>query len=70
MLLAHATALLAKWEQRGNPPSQCEHLSQVASSVVLSTDGYVTSTYHCRECGEPIVRTYKSPIYSGMPPIE
>ena len=48
----------------------CEHLSQVASLVVLSEDGYVTSTYHCRECGEAIVRTYKAPTFSGMPPIE
>jgi recombinational DNA repair protein (RecF pathway) len=48
----------------------CEHLSQIASLVVLSEDGYVTSTYHCRECGEAIVRTYKSPTFSGMPPTE
>ena len=67
MTLVHATALHAKWEQRGDPPPHCDHLSQVASLVVLSTDGYVTSTYHCRECGEAIVRTYKSPTFSGMP---
>jgi len=36
--------------------------------VVLSKDGYVTSTYHCRECGDAIVRTYKSPTFSGMTP--
>jgi len=34
--------------------------------VVLSEDGYVTSTYHCRECGEAIVRTYKSPTFSEI----
>jgi hypothetical protein len=69
-LLVHATALHAKWEQRGNPPIRCEHLSQVASLVVLSTDGYVTSTYHCRECGEAIVRTYKSATFSHTPLID
>ena len=69
-LLVHATALLAKWEQRGDPPPHCEHLSQVASLVVLSQDGYVTSTYHCRECGEAIVRTYKSETSSNLPPID
>ena len=66
-LWGHATAFQAKWEQGGNPPPHCEHLSQVASLVVLGKDGYVTSTYHCRECGEAIVRTYKSPTFSGMP---
>jgi len=71
-LLSHATALQVKWEQRGNSPPRCEHLNQVSSLVVLSKDGYVTSTYHCRECGEAIVRTYKlSPQPSlGCPPIE
>jgi hypothetical protein len=67
-LRVHATALQAKWEQRGAPPPHCEHLSQVASLVVLSEDGYVTSTYRCRECGEAIVRTYKATVCSGMPP--
>jgi hypothetical protein len=67
-LLVHATALHAKWEQRGDSPPHCEHLSQVASLVVLGRDGYVTSTYHCRECGEAIVRTYKSLTLSGTPP--
>jgi hypothetical protein len=48
--------------------SHCDHLSQEASLVVRSEDGYVTSTYRCRDCGEAIVRTYKSPTFSGMPP--
>jgi hypothetical protein len=69
-LLVHPTALQAKWEQQGDPPPDCEHLSQVASRVVLSKDGYVTSTYHCRECGEAIVRTYKAADFSGMPRID
>jgi len=69
-LLGYATALHAKWEQREDPPSPCDHLSQVASLVVLSTDGYVTSTYHCRDCGEAIVRTYQSPTFAEMPPID
>ena len=67
-LLVYATALHEKWGQRGDPLPHCEHLSQVASLVVLSTDGYVTSTYHCRDCGEEIVRTYKSSTFSGSSP--
>ena len=69
MLLVYATALQAKWKQRGARLRHCDHLSQEASLVVLSTDGYVTSTYHCRECGEEIVRTYKA-IASSNPPID
>ena len=64
-LLIHATALQAKWKQRGDSPPHCEHLSQVASLVVLSKDGYVTSKYRCRECGEAIVRTYKASAISS-----
>ena len=66
MTRVHAAALQAKWEHRGDPPPHCEHLSLVASIVVLSEDGSVTSTYHCRECGEAIVRTYKSPTFSEI----
>jgi len=66
-LLVHATALHAKWERRGDPPPLCEHLSQVASLVVLGTNGYVTSTYRCRECGEAIVHTYEATAFSGIP---
>jgi hypothetical protein len=62
-----STALQTKWEQRGNPPPLCEHLSQVASLVVLSRDDHVTSTYHCRECGEEIVHNYKPPPFSNTP---
>lgn len=69
LLLVHAKALHAKWEQRGDPPSPCDHLSQVASLVELSKDGYVTSTYHCRICGEEIVRTYKA-LTSNEPSID
>jgi hypothetical protein len=68
MTRAQLTNLQTKGDQRGDPASHCEHLSQVASLVVLGKDGYVTSTYRCRECGEAIVRTYKSPIFSGMLP--
>lgn len=64
MTLIEATTLHMKWGQRGDPTPYCEHLSQVASLVVLSKDGFVTSTYHCRACGEAIVRTYKSPTFS------
>jgi hypothetical protein len=69
-LLVYAMALQARWEQRGDPSPHCEHLSQVASLVILSKDGYVTSTYHCRECGEAIVRTYKAQALPVMPPID
>jgi recombinational DNA repair protein (RecF pathway) len=69
-LLVYATALQAKWEQGGDPPAHCEHLSQVASLVVLSKDGYVTSTYHCRECGEALAHTYKVPPSSYTPLID
>ena len=69
-LLVYATALHAKWGQRGDSLPHCDHLSQEASLVVLSKDGYVTSTHHCRECGEAIVRTYKSPTFSEVFPID
>jgi hypothetical protein len=55
-----AADLQAKWNQQGHPPSSCEHLSQEAGHVEQSDDGTVTSTYHCRQCGEEIVRTYKA----------
>ena len=64
-LLSYATALCAKWGQRENPLPQCDHLSQEASLVVRSMDGYVTSTYRCRECGEAIVRNYKASAISS-----
>jgi transposase-like protein len=69
-LLVYATALQAMWKQRGDSLPRCDHLSQEASLVVLSKDGYVTSTYRCRECGKAIVRTYKSPTFSEMPTID
>jgi hypothetical protein len=66
-LLAHATALQAKWRQRGEALPHCDHLSQKASLVVLGEDGYVTSTYHCLDCGVALVRSYKATAVSGMP---
>jgi hypothetical protein len=60
MTKAQAADLRAEWKEQGIPPSSCEHLNQEARHVTLSEDGYVTSTYHCRQCGEEIVRTYKS----------
>lgn len=69
-LLVYATALQAMWGQRGDSLPHCNHLRQEASLVVLSKDGYVTSTYRCSECGEAIVRTYKSSTFSEMPPID
>ncbi len=69
-LLGYATALQAKWGRRGEWLPHCNHLSQMASLIVLSEDGYVTSTYRCRECGEAIVRTYKSPTFPEISPTD
>ena len=69
-LLVYATALQAMWGQRGDSLPHRDHLSQEASLVVLSKDDYVTSTYHSCECGEAIVRTYKSSNFSEISPID
>lgn len=69
-LLGYATTLHAIWGQRDDSLPSCDHLSQEACLVVLSTDGYVTSTYRCRDCGEAIVRTYKSPTFPELSPID
>ena len=69
-LLVLVTPLRAKWGQRADPLPPCDHLNQVASLVVANKDGDVTSTYCCRDCGEVIVRTYKSPNFSEMLPID
>jgi len=65
MTNAEAAALQLKWKQRGDPPPHCEHLTQAASLVLLSKDNYLTTTFHCRECGEAIVRTYKAAAISS-----
>lgn len=69
-LLSYATAFHAKWGQREDPLPQCDHLSQEASLVVRSMDGYVTSTYRCLDCGKSIVRTYRSPAFSEISAID
>jgi hypothetical protein len=69
MTQAQAANIHAKWKQQGNSPSSCEHLSQEARHVAQSDDGHVTSTYHCRQCGEEIIRTYKS-LPSNKTPID
>jgi hypothetical protein len=53
----------ARWNEQIGPPL-CAHLHVELEN---NHSAYVTSTYHCRECGEAIVRTYKSPTFSGMP---
>lgn len=68
MTNAEAAALQLKWKQRGDPPPHCEHLEETASRVVLSKDYYLTCTFHCRECGEAIVRTYKAADDFGISP--
>ena len=64
-----AAELQVKWNQQGNPPPSCEHLNQEVGHVAKSDNGYVTSTYHCRKCGEEIVRTYKA-ITTNILPID
>jgi hypothetical protein len=67
MTNAEAADLEAKWNQQGDPPPRYEHLSQIASLVVLRADGYMTTTYHCRVCGKAIVRTHEAPALSNKP---
>src|SRR6476659_7712794 len=59
MTKSQAADLHQKWNQQVHLLS-CEHLSQEVGNVEQSDGGYVKSTYHCRQCGEEIVRTYKS----------
>ena len=71
MTQVQAANIHAKWKQQGNSPSSCEHRSQEARHVAQSDDGHVTSTYHCLQCGEEIIRTYKSkPSPSNKTPID
>jgi len=49
-----------------DPPPRCIHPRQVAAHVGCREDGYLTSTYHCLECGGTIVRTYKDkPLFAA-----
>ena len=66
---SEAADLQATWKQQENPPPSCEHLNQEARHITQSEDGTVTSTYHCRQCGEEIVRIYKNKT-SSKPPID
>jgi hypothetical protein len=55
MTTAEAEALRVKWKQRVHP-LPCQHLNQELES---GDAGYLTGTYHCLDCGEPIA--YKKP---------
>lgn len=70
MTKAQATDLRMKWTQQEKPPPFCAHLIQELAELVRSHDGYVTGTYHCRECGEEIVHNYKASPLSNAPLID
>ena len=70
MTKAQAATLQAKWNQQGNPPPPCEHPIQELAHLARSDDDYITGTYHCRECGEEIVHTYKVPPLFSPPLID
>lgn len=53
---ARAAELQAKWKQRGDTLPPCMHSTQ---ELAPSNEGYVTTTYHCLECGEAIERPYE-----------
>jgi len=67
MTKAQATALQVKWKQQGEPPSRCALSIHELAEIIRGDDGYVTGTYHCRECGDEIVHNYKAPPFSNMP---
>jgi hypothetical protein len=56
MTKAQAAEIRAKWKQRGDPLSSCQHQTQ---ELAPSDEGYVTTTYFCLECGEVIERPYE-----------
>ena len=60
-----AADLQAIWIELGSP--LCEHRR---IDLERSEDGYLTGNYHCRECGETIVRTYRVPPFSNAPLID
>jgi len=66
MTKAQAAELQVKWKQQ-DPPRLCEHPK---IDIERNEDGYVTGNYRCRECGEAIVRTYKSSTFSEISPID
>ncbi|HXC66178.1 MAG TPA: hypothetical protein VN638_02095 [Nitrospiraceae bacterium] len=66
MTKTQATDLQTKWKQQDQLPL-CEHPIQELSRSCLRDNGHLLRTYHCRECGEAIVRTYTSSTFSGMP---
>ena len=48
----HAAALQAEWQKRV-PPVPCEHGKQ---EMEHTATGYLTGTYYCVVCGEPVAR--------------
>ena len=70
MTKAQAINLQVQWKQQGEPLPRCAHPIQELAEIIRSDDGYVTGTYHCRECGDEIVHHYKAPPFSDTPLIE
>ena len=62
MTNAQAAELQAKWTQQGEP--LCEHPTQQFVRLARSDDGVLMGTYHCRECGEAIIYTQSSSLFS------
>lgn len=52
MAISEAEALRVKWKRLVNPPL-CAHPKQ---QLETSEGGYLTDTYHCTDCGEPVVK--------------
>ena len=50
MTKAEAEIQRVKWKQQVDAPT-CEHLNQELETNEM---GYLTGTYHCVDCGEPV----------------
>jgi hypothetical protein len=62
MTQAQAANIHAQWKQSGESP--CEHPIQELVRLARSDDGNLMGTYHCRECGEAIIYTQSSSLFS------
>jgi hypothetical protein len=62
MTQAQAANIHAQWKQSGESP--CEHPIQELVRLAHSDDGNLMGTYHCRECGEAIIYTQSSSLFS------
>jgi hypothetical protein len=70
MTKTQARDLQTKWKQQGDPPPTCQHSLQELASSELDNHGHVLNTYHCRDCGEPIVHRLKGKSLSNNPLME